>query len=138
MDMANTLRGACVLLLAIQCAAAYAMAIGQSPTTVKATPDAGDEPLRVDTSKVFNARVSPTVLAGSPFDIFLTLAPLDCGVVGENKTTISSSRCKSWPSTVHFEVAVGSGGGTVFTGSLDNVSSAFGGLGNGLSYKIME
>ena len=76
------------------------MAIGQSPTTVKATPDAGDEPLRVDTSKVFNARVSPTVLAGSPFDIFLTLAPLDCGVVGENKTTISSSRCKSWPSTV--------------------------------------
>ena len=38
----------------------------------------------------------------------------------------------------HFEVAVGSGGGTVFTGSLDNVSSAFGGLGNGLSYKILE
>ena len=131
-DMVKPLRDVCVLLLAVQCAAA----IGLPPIAVKSTPDAGDEPLRVDAAKVFNVRVPATVLAGSPFDIFLTLAPLDCSVVGENKTRISSSRCKPWSSTVHFEVAVGSGGGTVFTGSLDNVSSTFGGLGNGLSYKI--
>ena len=130
--MPNIMRDTCILLLAIQ----FVVVIGKSPTTVKSTPDAGDEPLRVDRSKVFAAKVSPTVLAGSPFDMFVTLAPLDCSLVGENKTIVSSSSCKPWPPTVHFEVVVGNGAGEVFTGSLDNVSSTFGGLGNGLSYKI--
>ena len=106
---------------------------------LKSTPTSKN--LLISQDKIFNVQVSPTVLSGSPFDMIITLAPLNCknsnSQNNESSAILLLNKCKPWSPKVFFNIKTSDNNITTFEGSLNNITSTLG-IGNGLSFKISK